>query len=171
MPTSPWECLDTGEMKSRGIEKLQNEELRFFVTSHQYTCHARRIVWRKTVRWEDDIKMNLLNIVWILGYLSTLLQLLHSVESDYNMIMDIRRPRSGFGRRLLCRMSRCPLHIGYQPHWALDFVKRALRQPETWCMFRSEIQTARYCEHGLLCCDAGLPRFRVSPTLLYLFMV
>ena len=81
----------------------------FFVTSRQYTCHARRIVLRKAVRWKDDIKMNLLNIVWILGYLATLLQLLHSVESDDNMIMDIRRPRSGFGRRLLCLMSRCPL--------------------------------------------------------------
>ena len=42
------------------------------------------------------------------------------------------------------------LDIGYQLHRALDFVKRALRQPETWCMFRSESRTVRYYGHGLL---------------------
>jgi hypothetical protein len=46
------------------------------------------------------------------GLLATLLQLLHSVESDENMIMDIRRPRSGFGRRLLCLSASCRLDIG-----------------------------------------------------------
>jgi hypothetical protein len=45
------------------MEKLQNGELSVFFTSHQYTCHARRNVRREAVRWEDDIKMNLLNIV------------------------------------------------------------------------------------------------------------
>jgi len=29
MLTFPRECLDTGEVKSRGMEKLQNEELHF----------------------------------------------------------------------------------------------------------------------------------------------
>ena len=123
-----------GEVKGNG--EITKRGASFFATTHQCTCHARRIVWRKAVRWKDDIKMNLLNIVWILGYLATLLQLLHSVESDDDMIMDIRRPTSGFGRRMLCLMSRCPLDIGYQLQWGLDFVKRALRQPEPWRMFR-----------------------------------
>ena len=162
MLTCPGECLvhRRGEVKGNG--EITKRRASFFSSHPISMCHGRRIVWRKAVRWEDNIKMNLLNIVWILGYLATLL--LHSVESDDNMIMDIRRPRSGFGRRLLCLMSRCPLDMGYQLHRALDLVKRALRQPETWCMFRAESQTARYCGHGL-------PRCHISPTLMYVFMV
>jgi hypothetical protein len=67
-------------------------------------------------------------------------------------------------------MSKCPLNIGYQLRRALHFAKRALRQPEPWCMFRSERHRHR---RGMdkHCRDVDLPRFRIASALMYLFMV